>query len=102
MVWAGICHGFKTPLIFIEGNLTANRYLEIVLVPHVVPFVRRHNVLFQQDNARCHVTRGNQDFLEANNVEVLQWPAYSPDFPAIEHLWDTLDRKVTQILNTLF
>lgn len=52
MVWAGICHGHKTPLIFIEGNLTAYRYRETVLVPHVIPFVRFHNVLFQQDNAR--------------------------------------------------
>lgn len=36
----------------------------------------------------------NQNFLEANKVEVLPWPAYSPDLSPTEHLWDTLDRKV--------
>lgn len=94
MVWAGICHGHKTPLIFIDGNLNAVRYRDNVLAPVVLPFVERHNVVFQQDNARPHVARISMDFLATNNVNVLPWPAYSPDLSPIEHLWDVLDRKV--------
>ena len=94
MGWGGICHGHKTPLIFIDGNLTAIRYRDNVLTPIVLPFVRRYNVTFQQDNARPHVARICMDFLATNHVNVLPWPAYSPDLSPIEHIWDILDRKV--------
>jgi hypothetical protein len=35
-------------------------------------------------------------FLEAENVPVLPWPAYSPDMSLLEHVWDALDRHVQQ------
>ena len=35
-------------------------------------------------------------FLEAENVPVLPWPAYSPDMSSIEHVWDALDWHVWQ------
>ena len=44
--------------------------------------------MFQHDNARTHVTRSCTQFLEAENVPVLPWPAYSPDMSPIEHVWD--------------
>ena len=72
MVWGGICHGHKTPLLFIDGNLTAVRYRDNVLT---------HNVTFQQDNAKSHVARICMDYLATNHVNVLPWPAYSPDIP---------------------
>ena len=34
------------------------------------------------------------DYLATNHVNVLPWPAYSPDLSPIEHIWDILDRKV--------
>ena len=35
-------------------------------------------------------------FLDAENVPVLPWPAYSPDMSPIEHVWNALDRHVRQ------
>ena len=80
--------------IFIDGNLTAIQYRDNILTPIILPFVRRYNVTFQQDNARPHVARVCMDFLATNHVNVLPWPAYSPDLLPIEHIWDILDRKV--------
>jgi transposase len=55
--------------------------------------------MFHHDNAQPHVTRICTQFLEAENVPVLPWPAYPPDMsPPIEHVWDALDRHVRQLV----
>ena len=92
MVWAGISYSQRTQLHFINGNLNAQRYRDEILRPIVVPFIQRHQLMFQHDNARPHVTRICTQFLEAENVPI-PWP---PDMSPIEHIWDALDRRVRQ------
>ena len=46
------------------------------------------------DNARSHVARICRQFLHRNNVNVLPWPAVSPDMNPIEHICDYLGRKI--------
>lgn len=67
------------PLVLIEGRLTAQRYVDFILRPVVVPFVRQQNVTFQQDNTRAHVTRVSMGFHKPNDIGVFRWPPYSPD-----------------------
>ncbi len=55
-----------------------------------------HHLMLQHDNARTHVARICTQFLEAENIPVLAWPAYSPDMSPIEHVWDALDRRIRQ------
>ena len=43
MVWGGISHGVKTPLVVIQGNLTAVGYRDQVLMPHVLLLVNAQN-----------------------------------------------------------
>ena len=88
------------------GNLNAQRYINKVLVPEVIPFLLQNvpNLNFQQDNARPHVARVVNDFFYQNDVDRLPWPALSSDLSPIQHLWDELSRRThnaNQQINTV-
>ncbi|XP_008284192.1 enhancer of polycomb homolog 2 [Stegastes partitus] len=53
-----------------------------------------HDITFQHDDAQPHAARICMEFLQTEDTEVLDWPAYSPDMSPVEHLWDVLDRRV--------
>ena len=86
-------------MVFIDGSLTALKYRDNVLVPHVIPAIRQSALTFQQDNARLHVAHICTDLLTENDIYVMDWPPYSPDVSPIEHLWDELDRHVRRRRN---
>ena len=83
------------------GNLTGRRYIDEILRPHVVPYLRQmgQNAIFQDDSASPHRARIVDDFLRQNGVERLEWPPMSPDLSCIEHLWDILGRAVNNRIN---
>ena len=93
MVWGGIAYGHKMPLIVINGNLNAVQHRDRILST-VAPYVQQHQLTLQQDNARPHVARICRDYLQAQHVDPLEWPPYSPDLSPIEHLWDEIDRRI--------
>ena len=95
MVWGGIMDRRKTNLIVVQGYLNAQDYINQILQPEAVPFLQRQGpAILMQDNSRPHVARICQQFLNRNNVNVLPWPAVSPDMNPIEHIWDYLGRNV--------
>ena len=97
MVWGGMCQEGTTDLVTVAGTLTSQRYCDEIIMPVVVPYIQGHNVaVFQQDNARPHTARHTQDVLRQNNIDVLDWPARSPDISPIEHLWDHLGRRIRE------
>ncbi len=61
-----------------------------------MPFIHDHHLMLQHENARPHVARICTQFLEAENIPVLEWPAYSPDMSPIEHVRDALDWHIRQ------
>ncbi len=75
MVWAGVCYGQRTQVHFIDCILNAQRYREEILRPIVLPFIHNHHLMLQHDNAWLHVARICTQFLEAENIPVLAWPA---------------------------
>ncbi len=96
VVWAGVCYVQRTQVHFIDGILNAQRYRDEIPRPIVMPFIHDHQLMLQHDNARPHVARICTQFLEAENIPVLAWPAYSLDMSPIEHVWDALDRRIRQ------
>lgn len=96
MVWAGVSFNGKTELHFFNGPVNAVTYRDDVLAQMVLPFLQANpNVnILQQDNARAHTARVVRTYLQNHNVNVLPWPALSPDMAPIEHVWDELGRRV--------
>jgi hypothetical protein len=80
----------RTQLKIVQGTLNAVKYRDDILDPIVLPFLQQRNSddVFRHDNAKCHMARVCQDFLNQNHIRVLPWPALSPDLSPIEHLWD--------------
>ena len=96
MVWGGI-----TLLVVVAGNLTGMRYRDEIVQPYVIPFIQAqaNNVTFQQDNVRPPVARVVRDYLTQQNVDLLPWPAVSPDLSPIEHIWNEMERRLRHLPN---
>ena len=86
MVWAAIAHGYRSPLVVIDGNLNDQRYRDDILAHHVIPlFHNNANIsIFQHDIATSHTARDTVNFLRTKHF----------DFNPIEHVWDSLDRRL--------
>ncbi|GFT55874.1 transposable element Tcb1 transposase [Trichonephila clavipes] len=74
MVWTGIGYHFHTPLVHIVGTLNNQRYISEVLVPVVLPYLQG-----------------------LATIELLLFPARSPDLSLIENMWSMVAQRLTQI-----
>ncbi|UYV65712.1 hypothetical protein LAZ67_3005199 [Cordylochernes scorpioides] len=93
MVWGAIAYDSRSPLLCIQGTMTAQRYVDDVLRPVTFPYLQGvPNALYQQDNARPHTACISQQALQ--DVQMLPWPPYSPDLSPIEHVWDIIGRRL--------
>jgi transposase len=97
-VWGCFSLTCKIDLYVLGGTLTGQKYRDEILHPLVVPHFDCHPLasrpILMDDNARPHRACIAQDYLQQEAIELLPWPAMSPDMNPIEHLWDYLGRKV--------
>ena len=83
MVLAAMSYIRRTNVVHVQGNLTAQRYIDDILQPHMLNVIDRQREMFQQDNARPYTARVAMDFLTQNNINILPWPSKSPDLNPI-------------------
>ena len=94
MVCGDIMGNVKTDLVVVQGNLNAQRYVNL-LNNNRLPFRQNFGsgLTFQHDNARPHTAVVTANFLAQNNVNVLPWQALPPDMNPIEHICYELCRR---------
>ena len=68
----------RTQLKVVQGTLNAVKNRDNVLDPIVLSFLQQQNFddVFQHDNARCHVARVCQDFLNQNHIRLFLGSSY--------------------------
>lgn len=103
MFWAAFSFGRRTSLAPLLGDPDSKRggvtgRVIRDCLQEQLPTICEPGSIFLQDNAPTHTARIVQNWLQEwardNDIELVDWPPYSPDLNPIENLWKLLKEGI--------
>ncbi len=95
MIWVAMSSAGVGPLCFLETNVTAHVYQDILenfVLPSADQLFKDADFIFQQYLAPAHTAKNTKCWLNDHGVGVLDWPANLPDLNPIS-LWGMENEK---------
>lgn len=100
MIWGAMSSAGVGPLCFLKSKVNAAVYQEVLeqyMIPSADQLFGDADFVFQQDLAPAHSAKSTTAWFADHHIDVLSWPANSPDLNPIENLWGIVKRKMANL-----